>query len=103
MFTKEPPEKVKIIHTVSIPAGRWCSSFQAEIKAIAFALEEVAQDQELKTVRIMSNSRAVFKRIKYFGPSILCNSVEEKDILVSLQLWHRRKFTVTFTWCQSRC
>ena len=50
VFMKEPLEEVDVIHTVSIPASKWCSFFQAEIKAIAFALK----NQELKTVRIAS-------------------------------------------------
>ncbi|XP_077589443.1 uncharacterized protein LOC144207684 [Stigmatopora nigra] len=103
IFTTSPPEDPRILRTVSIPAGRWCSSHRAELKAVAFALEDEARDKNLRTIRVVQDSKAVLTRIENCNPTIPLASSEEKTILESLQKCHRNNCKVTFSWCQSHC
>ena len=43
----------------AIPAGKWCSSFQAEMKAVKKALEILVEETSIWKARIVSDSQSV--------------------------------------------
>ena len=66
-----------IHHSYAIPAGTWCLSFQAEMKAIKKALQIIQTEESPQKVRI--------------------KSTDESDILILLAALHYEGHQIIFT------
>ena len=91
------------LNSYAIPAGSWCSSFQAEMKAIKKALHIIQTEESLQNVRIDSDSQSVLLRIANFQPAIPHKSADEFYILSLLAALNDEGHQTTFTWCNRHC
>ena len=98
-----PQSNLTIHHSYAIPAGTWCSSFQAEIKAIKKALQHIQTEESPLKVRIVTDSQSVQLRIASLQRAVLPKSADVSDVLNLLAVLHDEGHLMTFTWCPSHC
>ena len=103
MLTDRHPSNPTIQHSYAIPAGKWCSSYQAEMKAIKKALQIIQTEESPKKVWIVSDSQSVLLSITNLQPAIPLKSTDENDILKLFPALHDEGHQTTFTWCPSHC
>ena len=85
----------------TIPAGKSCSSFQAEERDVRTALKLVQKDVSLHKVRIVSDSVSTLQRIQNLHSSQQEVSSDENEILDALASHTDRACYFTFTQCPS--
>ena len=95
------PLAPKVTLASTIPAGKWCSSFQAEEKAVRTALYLVQEDVSLHRVRIVSDSMSTLQHMQNLHPSKQVANSDENVILDTLSSPTDRGCHLTFTWCSS--
>ena len=101
IVTTGPPEEPKVLSTHAIPTGQWCSSYQAELKAVKTALETIQKDSSIHKARIVSDSLSVLQRLQQASPPDPPRDQDERDILEYLSSLNERGCRLTFTWCPS--
>ena len=102
LVTSGPPSDPQVHQSHAVPAGRWCSSFQAEMKAVVVALE-VIEDAQWKECRLVTDSQSTIQRLNNLRPSDPPRDQDECDILQLLASIWKNGCKVTFTWCPSHC
>ena len=90
-------------HSNSIPTGTWCSSIQAELKAIENSLQIIQAEESRQKFGIVSDSQLDLHRIANLQPAIPLNSADESDILGLPATLYEEGHQITFTCCQSHC
>ena len=96
------PQVTQRVHRQStVPASKWCSSFQAEEKAVRTALNMVQEDVSLHKVQIVSDSMSTLQCIQNLHPSQQVANSDENEILDALDSPTNRGRHLTFTWCPS--
>ena len=85
------------------PPGTWCSSYQADMKAIKKALHIIHTEESHQKFGIVSDSQSFLFRIANLQPAIPLKSAGESDILSLLTALHYEGHQITFTWCPSHC
>ena len=103
MVTSGPPKHPMIEERRSLPAGRWASSYQAELRAIEEALGVFNERPEAKRLRLVTDSKAAQLRVGNLLPAQPCSSEEERKILIELNKIALRGAELTITWCPSHC
>ena len=103
VVTTGPPNDPEVLCAQAIPAGQWCSSYQAELKAVKRALEIIQADPTINTARIVSDSLSVLLRLQNLHPSEPIPDNDERDIMMLLSEVTCRGCQLTFTWCPSHC
>ena len=101
LVTDGHPSNPTVHHSYAIPAGTWCSSFQAEMKAMKKALLIIETDESPKEVRIVSDRQPVLLRLASIQPAIPLMSAVECDNLGLLAALHDDGHQMTFTWVQA--
>ena len=81
LFTAGHPGNPTIHRSYAIPTGTWCSSFQAEMKAIKKALQIIHTEESPQKVQMVSNSQSVLLRIANLQPTLSLKSADESDII----------------------
>ena len=99
VVTTGHPSDPQVLRYFSIPTGKWCSSYQAEIKAVVKALQVIQAEVHVQKARIVSDSQAVLLRIQATHPSQPCNDRDEHTVLKTLSMLTARSCQVIFTWC----
>ena len=102
VVTTGPPEHPVVEEIISLPAGEWSSSYQAEFKAMLRALQHI-NTRRVKTARLVSDSKAVLTRLQAIHPSAKLESEDERQTLLTLHELHSGGCSLTFTWCPSHC
>ena len=87
----------------ALPTGKWCSSYQAEIKAVVKALQVIQAKVHFQKARIVSDSQAVLLRIQATHPSQPCNDRDEHNVFKTLSMLTAQSCQMTFTWCPGHC
>jgi ribonuclease HI len=88
----------------SFPAGRWTSSFQAEMIAIEKALEIAVGDcNENTKIRVITDSKSSVDRIDAMSQDLVAASGTESSIICSLNALGKKNVSVCFLWCPSHC
>ena len=90
---------ILIVVVATAAAGTWCSSFQAEVKAIKKALQINQTKESPQKVRIVRDRQSVLLRIANLQPAILLKCADESNILSLLSALHGERHQITFTWC----
>ena len=93
----------QVLRYFAIPTGKWCSSYQVEIKAVVKALQVIQAEVHIQKARIVSDSQAVLLRNQAMHPSQPCNDRDEHTVLKTLSMLTARSCQMTFTWCQGHC
>jgi ribonuclease HI len=89
---------------LSFPAGKWTSSFQAEMKAIEEAIRLVnIEATPGRPVRIVTDSRSSLDKIKSLQLGIRPNSTIEENIVKGLEEMHTTDIELEILWCPSHC
>ena len=84
VVTNGPPSDPRVHRQCTLPAGKWCSSFQAEEKAVRTAFILVQDDVSLHMGHIASDSMSTLQRIKNLHPSQQVAYSDENKILDAL-------------------
>lgn len=71
----------QVHRSFAIPTGRWCSSFQADMKAMVKALEVIQEGEPIQKTRVVSDSLSVLTSIQSIHPSDTSINNDEKKIL----------------------
>ena len=58
---------------------------------------------EVKTVRLVSDSKSALERLQALHPAMTLESEDERQLLISLHNLHEMGLKLTFTWCPSHC
>ena len=103
IVTTGHPSNPQVLHYFAIPTGKWCSSYQAEIKAVVKALQVIQVEVHVQKARIVSDSQSVLLRIQATHPSQPCNDRDEHTVLKTLSMLTARSCQVTSTWCPGHC
>ena len=89
---------------LSVPAGSWTSSFQAEMVAIREALSLIMEEsQPQSAVRIVTDSLSSWERLQSMQMEMTLHSGVEADIADYLREIGRRGVEVGVLWCPSHC
>ena len=97
----DPPSDPSVHRQCTIPAGKWCSSFQAEEKAVWTALKLAQEDVSHHKMRTVSDVMPTLQRIQNLLPSQQVTNSDENEILDALALLTNIGCRPTFTWCPS--
>ena len=92
-----------IHHSYAIQAGKRCSSFQAEMKAIKKALQIIQKEESPQKVRIVSDSQSVLLRIANLQPAIPVKSADVSEFKNLRAALNDKGHQMTFTWCPIHC
>jgi len=87
---------------VNAPAGKWCSSYSAELQAVNIALENINADRRannIKQITICLDNRGVITKLSG-GPMKITSESEDKCWLLLKQLTSRGTHIV-FQWVPS--
>ena len=103
LLTAGHPRSPTIRHSYAILAGTWCSSFQAEMKAVKKALQILQTEESPQKVRIVSDSQSVLLCIANLQPAIPLKSADESDILNLLAIQFDEGHQIAFNWSPSHC
>ena len=103
VVTTGHPSDPQVLRSFAIPTGKWCSSYQAEMKAVVKALQVIQAEELVQKARIVSDSQSVLLRVQAMHPFQLCNDKDDQTILKTLSTLTARSCPVTFTWCPSHC
>ena len=103
VVTTGHPSDPQVLRYFAIPTGKWCSSYQAEIKAVVKALQVIQAEVHVQEARIVSDSQSILLRIQATHPSQPCNDRDEHTVLKTLSMLTARSCQVTFTWCPGHC
>ena len=101
IVTTGPQSDHRVLRQCTIPAGKWCSTFQAEEKAARTALKLVQEDVSLQMVRISSNSMSILQGIQNRHPSHQVANSGENEILDALTLLTNRGCNLSLIRCPS--
>ena len=97
------PSDPQVFRYFAIPTGKWCSSYQAEIKAVVKAFQVIQVEVHVQKARIVSDSQSVLLRIQATHPSQPCNHRDEHTVLKTFSMLMARSCQMTFTWCPGHC
>ena len=61
--TTSHPSDPQVLRYFAIPTGKWCSSYQAEIKAVVKALQVIQAEVHVQKARIVNDIQSVLLRI----------------------------------------
>ena len=103
VVTTGHPSDSQVFRYFAISSGKWCSSNQAEMKAVVKALQLIQVEVHVQKARMVSDSRAVLLRIQAMHPSQPCNDKDEHTVFKTLSMLTARSCQVTFTWCPGHC
>ena len=103
MFTTGQPSDPTSEHSYAIPAGTWCLSIQAEMKAVKKALQITQIKESHKKDQIVCGGQSTLLRIANLQPAISLRSAVESDILNTLAALHDEEYRINFTWNTSNC
>ena len=103
MLTTDHSSNPNIHYSYAIPTDTWCSSYQAEMKAIKKALQIIQAETSRKKVRIVIDSHSVLLRITSLQPAMLLKRANENDILNLRAALQDEGHQITFTWCPRHC
>ena len=103
VVTTDHPSDPQVLRYFAIPTGKWCSSYQAEIKAVVKALQVIQAEVHVQKARIVSDSQTVLLRIQATHPSQPCNDRDEHTVFKTLSMLTARSCQMTFTWCPGHC
>ena len=101
LLTADHQSNPTIHHSYAIPAGTWCSSIQAEMKAIKKALHIIQAEES--PPESPNSQRQPISPATYRKPPTPFKSADESDILNILAVLHDEGHQITFTWCPSHC
>ena len=91
------------LENISFPAGRWTSSYQAELEAIKQALQIAADMPDRKKIRIVTDSRSAVQHMESNAENNEPSSGIEEAIHQSLERMYTAGQTVTLVWCPGHC
>ena len=92
------------IETISAPAGKWCSSYQAELVAMIRAIRQVNKLQPEKRIRIVSDSKSVLEYMRNMSTAATPPSSHYAAELIDEMMSSERKgHTLDMVWCPSHC
>ncbi|CAI9724992.1 RNA-directed DNA polymerase from mobile element jockey [Octopus vulgaris] len=103
IVTTGHPSDPQIHRSFAIPTGKWCSSFQSELKATKKALQEVLTEEGVSRVRIVSDSLSTLQKIKAAHPSLPTKTEDECEILILLLNLSDNGCQITFAWRPRHC
>ena len=90
-------------HELSYPAGRWTSSYQAELTAIEHALTMATDKPEQKKIRIITDSRSAVQRLESLIHNNKPDSRTENNIQGLLEKMSHNDQHLTMVWCLVHC
>ena len=86
-------------HELSYPAGRWTSSYQAELTAIEHALTMATDKPEQKKIRIITDSRSAVQRLESLIHNNKPDTRTENNIQGLLEKMSHNDQHLTMVWC----
>jgi len=92
-----------VVKELSLPAGKWSSSYQAEMTALTKALQETNEHYKEKKIRIVTDSKSTIDTIKGLNGTSKLKSHLDSNILNELLKCNNNHIDLTFTWCPSHC
>jgi len=99
VITKGAFDEVEVIERIRAPAGKWCSSYQAEMVAMERALQWLEdKPYEWQSARIVTDSKSSLESMRKF-------SYGTKNVLLRrvYQLLSNITGTLQFVWVPSHC
>ena len=90
-------------HELSYPAGRWTSSYQAELTAIEHALTMATNKPEQKKIRITTDSRSAVQRLESLIHNNKPDTRTENNIQGLLEKMSHNDQHLTMVWCPGHC
>ena len=90
-------------HELSYPAGRWTSSYQAELTAIEHALTMATDKPEQKKIRIITDSRSAVQKLEYLIHNNKPDTRTKNNIQGLLEKMPHNDQHLTMVWCPGHC
>ena len=90
-------------HELSYPAGRWTSSYQAELTAIEHALTMATDKLEQKNIRIITDSRSAVQRLESLIHNKKPDTRTENNIQGLFEKMSHNDQHLTMVWCPGHC
>lgn len=102
VVTKGPVEELEVLEVLEFPAGRFSSSYQAELLALREALRWLGRRKgEWRKARVVSDSKSSLESVSRYQWST--NNVWLKEIFLEMADMAEEGRLLVFTWVPSHC
>ena len=85
------------------PAGRWCSSYQAETVAMIEAIKIINANNTHTNTRIVTDSKSLVTNMKGTSSADPPKSSHAASLMLEMIESDRKGHNITIVWCPSHC